>query len=219
MIDVFTFRLLFLFFPGIICKLLVDSLVGRKKRLSSLDFFVFSYLYGLAAYLMVYFFTGLIQKDRGDWSGIVNLLLDNNAVSPRETLYASVVAVFLGFLMGYIINKGMLYKVAYRLNVSKRYGDGDVWSFVLNNNSEAMKFITLRDLKSDICYDGWVRAFSETSSDAELFLRDVSVFKNSTGERLYQVGGVYLARNRDDISIEFRAIDLSEDIKWEGGAI
>lgn len=65
-----------------------------------------------------------------------------------------------------------------------------------------------------MAYDGWVVAFSDDSKDAELLLRDVSVYQNSTGEPLYQVGMMYISRNREDIAIEIRTVPLTKDREW-----
>ncbi len=72
----------------------------------------------------------------------------------------------------------------------------------------------MRDKEKDLIYDGWVQAFSDDSKDAELLLRDVSVYKNSTGEGLYQIGMMYISRNRDDIAIEIRTIPLTKSREW-----
>lgn len=75
--------------------------------------------------------------------------------------------------------------------------------------------MTVRDHSNDLILDGWVQAFSDDSKDAEILLRDVSVYKNSTGERLYQVGAMYVSRNRQDISIECRTIPVDDVVKWK----
>ena len=72
-----------------------------------------------------------------------------------------------------------------------------------------------RDHSNDLILDGWVQAFSDDSKDAEILIRDVSVYKNSTGERLYQIGAMYLSRNRQDISIECRTIPVDDVVKWK----
>jgi len=53
-------------------------------------------------------------------------------------------------------------------------------------------------------YDGWVKAFSDGSENAELLLGDVIVYQNSTRECLYEVEAIYLSLERDNIEIEFR---------------
>jgi len=78
-----------------------------------------------------------------------------------------------------------------------------------------VEWVTVRDHENDLIYDGWVQAFSDDSVDAELLLRDVSVYRNSTAEPLYQVGMMYVSRKRDDISLEFRTINLSKEIEWK----
>jgi hypothetical protein len=82
-------------------------------------------------------------------------------------------------------------------------------------NVKEIEWVTVRDHSNDLILDGWVQAFSDDSKDAEILLRDVSVYKNSTGERLYQIGAMYLSRNRQDISIECRTIPVDDVVKWK----
>lgn len=72
-------------------------------------------------------------------------------------------------------------------------------------NSADTKWITVRDSENNIMYDGFVRAFSDNSKETELLLEDVSVYKNDSGEHLYDTNVLYLSLNRGKISIEIRS--------------
>lgn len=87
----------------------------------------------------------------------------------------------------------------------------------LTFNIKEVVWVTVRDHKNDLVYDGWVQAFSNDSREAEMLLRDVSVYKNSNAERLYQVGALYVSRKSEDISIECRTIPVDDGIKWKEG--
>ena len=90
-----------------------------------------------------------------------------------------------------------------------------VWEFLFN--SDLPEWVTVRDLKNDLAYEGWVHAFSDTCEPNELFLRDVKVIRNSTGDELYSIGGLYLSRERAELTIELPAIELTGYAKRPAG--
>tara|TARA_B100001245_G_scaffold173899_2_gene132317 strand:+ start:34374 stop:34610 length:237 start_codon:yes stop_codon:yes gene_type:complete len=77
-------------------------------------------------------------------------------------------------------------------------------------NSDDVNWITVRDLENDLMYDGWIQAFSDNSKEAEVLLGDVRVYRNSSGELLYEVGSQYLSMDRSNIVIEVRKGEQNE---------
>jgi len=64
-------------------------------------------------------------------------------------------------------------------------------------------------------YDGRVRFFSEADKPAELYLKDVKVYDNASGEYLYDVAGMYVSLERTDLTIEFHDATLKEETEQE----
>ena len=62
--------------------------------------------------------------------------------------------------------------------------------------------VLVRDAAEDRAYHGSVEGVSETADRAELLLRDVTVYTNSTSEKLYEADRVYLARDPRNVVIE-----------------
>ena len=60
-----------------------------------------------------------------------------------------------------------------------------------------------------------MQAFSDDSKDAELLLRDVTVYKNKSAELLYQIGALYISRPREKILIECEDVAIAEKTKWK----
>jgi hypothetical protein len=155
------------------------------------------------------------------WPNIVNpditflrALTDSNVpFSFKEIAFVTVIAILIACIVSVSSRHKLLNRVARLLQITKKFGELDVWGYMLN--MKEVIWVTVRDHKNDLIYDGWVQAFSDDSKDAEILLRDVSLYKNSTGEPLYQVGVVYISRNREDISIECRTLPIDERIKWE----
>jgi hypothetical protein len=76
------------------------------------------------------------------------------------------------------------------------------WDFVFNSSSRAVNFVHFRDFEQRVTYAGIVEVFSESGQLRELVLRDVVVYDFESTE-MYKVPRVYLAREREDIHIEF----------------
>lgn len=121
---------------------------------------------------------------------------------------ASAVTLPVGFILSLLINRGVLHRVAKCLKISNKFADLDVWSYLFN--SGIPEWVVVKDIQNDLMFEGWVEAFSETVTENELFLRDVKVYRDSTGEELYSIQGLYIARSREALTIEFPSINSTE---------
>lgn len=216
----FTFRLLLLFFPGILCAYLIDHLTIHRPR-EPFFFLLQSFVCGIFSYSIfwagVKTFAYFCPNAVGSNITFLRALTDSNtSFSFKEIALVSGIAVIVACVVAVMSRFKLLNRVARRIGITKKFGELDVWGYMLN--TKEVEWVTVRDHKNDLIYDGWVQAFSDDSKDAELLLRDVSVYKNSSvgdAEKLYQVGAVYLSRNRDSISIECRTIPITETIIWK----
>jgi len=130
-----------------------------------------------------------------------------------EIFCGCVAAVVLGIGITYISTFKLHTHLAHKIKMTKKFGELDVWGYTFN--SKNIEYVTVRDHKNNLVYDGWVQSFSDDSENAELLLRDVSIYTNDTIERLYQVGAIYLSLNKEDIAIEFRDIEINKEIIWK----
>lgn len=147
-------------------------------------------------------------------SGVVFLkaLVDSNIpVSYSEIAWVCLVSIILGLFITVIETYKIHFRLIRFLRISDKFGELDVWGYSFN--APDIECVTVRDIEKNLVYDGWVQAFSDDSKNAELLLRDVSVYNNLEGTFLYQVGAMYISRNRDDITIEFRTIPITESRK------
>ena len=217
-ISDFAFRLLLLFFPGIICTYIVDQLTVHRPR-EKFFFLLSSFVFGLMSYFEYklfylipghHFFPNYISAELLFLKALTDSTIK---YSFEEIALVTICAIITAMLFSIGSRFKLLNKVAHTLRLSKQFGELDVWGYMLN--IKEVNWVTVRDHANDLIYDGWVQAFSDDSKDAEMLLRDVSVYKNSTGEPLYQVGALYISRRREDISIECRTIPVDEMIKWK----
>lgn len=121
----------------------------------------------------------------------------------RQTMVLTAVALPVGLLISTAINKYWLHRLASRLGVSRKIGDSDVWSLVMNRQSEDW-WVVVRSPDDDLMYEGWLNAFSD-STDAldEILLLDVKVYRNSSGELLYEIPAAYLNMERGKKIVAF----------------
>ncbi|PES34155.1 DUF6338 family protein [Bacillus thuringiensis] len=202
-----TVRLLLIFFPGIISALIVDKLTLHRGR-EFKEFLLNSFLLGLSSYFLFYMIIGLnnlIAELRGlvpTWKlhFLMSLTDRKVPINITEVIIATFIAIILAFLISFSINHKFLHRFAIKMKLSSKFAQLDVWAYVFD--SPDIDWITVRDIENDLMYQGWVEAFSDTHDTNELFLRDVIVYKNSTGEELYSVGAMYITGYSNKLILE-----------------
>lgn len=208
-------RLILLLFPGIICAYILEVLTVRPT-IDRFFFVVQVVLCGVMSYFLYWSMLYIIDIicDSNLALNVVfhkALLKEKARLSYLEIVHVCAVAVVLGLLLTVLSTYKWHLRFLRWLRITKKTGPLDVWDYTFN--SPEIRWVTVRDQGNDLVYDGWVRAFSDESQNAELLLRDVNVCRNSTGESLYKVGAMYLTLARDAIAIEFRDIPLDEELK------
>lgn len=217
-IDELTIRLLLLFFPGIICSYIVDKLTIHEPR-SQFHFLLRSFVFGLTSYFVYWIGVKIINIGLNCvFNRSIQIVFlesfssESTHISWIEIIIVTCIAIILGVLFTLESTYKYIFESLYKRGITKRFADLDVWGYTFNKpNKNNIEWITVRDLDYDLVYDGWFEAFSDDSKNAEILLRDVSVYKNSTADFLYQVGALYLSRKRENITLEFRNIPVSEE--------
>lgn len=218
-ISEFTFKLMLLFLPGIICAYIVNELTAQRNR-APFVFTVQSFVFALISYFSFWVLVHALSLWKPELKTSLHFLSalsdPQKSFSLGEIVKVSVWAVLIGLAFAWAEQNKFLNRCARRACITKKFGEKDVWGYFFN--SPEIEWVTVRDHTNDLIYDGWVQAFSDDSEGAEILLRDVSVYRNSTRESLYQVGALYLAKNRENISIECRTIPVSDIVKqnWKG---
>lgn len=214
-VNEFAFRIFLLFFPGIICSLIVNTFTSLKKS-SSVEFFINSFVYGVISYLFCWawikyclplFFCTTEIPAQAD--AIFQPIFDSNkTIQPEALLKVTVTSLILSILMTLAINRKWFFRLAHIVHITSKFAEKDVWGFFMN--SPEINWVIVRDIKNDLMYEGWIQAFSDSYHDAEIVLQDVKVFRNSTegdAEHLYDVKTQYLSLEKNAISIEVRKPD------------
>jgi len=123
------------------------------------------------------------------------------ALNFAEIFFVSIFAVVVGILLSIVLNHYWLHDVARFLKITRRFGQPGVWSFAFE--MKEVRWATLRDLKNNLMFQGYIRAYSDLEETKEIFLTHVNVYDEATGQQLYKADMMYLARHRDDVTVEF----------------
>ncbi len=215
----FAFRVMLLFFPGIICGLIVDALTVHRKR-APFEVSLLAITYGLASYFVYWatiHFAGSWLNNRFHLHmppdfGFLKALQDDKArLSFVEIAWVCFTSVILGFVLSAASTYKVFHWFARFVKVTRKSGELDVWGYAFN--SPSVEFATVRDYRHDLVYDGWIQSFSDDAKASELLLRDVAVYRNSDGTLLYEVGAVYISFQPNEMAIEFRGVPFTPEFQ------
>ncbi len=204
-ISEFGFRLLFLFLPGIIAHLLVDALTEHSER-KIFQVVIYSFILGVGAYSSLYlwqYLFSLVSSAKMDGFAIhafTQFQEDKATIHFGEILKATMAALPLALVVATLINYKVLHRLSHLMRITKKFADSDVWGFTFT--SKDVEWVIVRDNPNNLYYEGFVRAFSATHEEGELLLEQVKVFKNDTGDLLYDIDALYLSRPVDALTIE-----------------
>ena len=207
-ISALTLKLIIILIPGAISALLFDALTTHKEW-TPFKFMVNSILMGIVAYLLLQgaewlFFTiyniFANTKESFDSLQVWGSLSDSESIPYGE--------VALGAVCGFVVGLGAtglyFYKIFNRLSkwlrLSNKYGDENLYSYFLN--AEGTRIVYVRNVKLNITYYGYVKAFSETENLSELVMTDVSVYDYQATRKFYDIDQIYLSFAKTDVIIE-----------------
>lgn len=204
-----TIRLLLLFFPGLIAALLINNLTTHKRP----DFNVYilhSFILGMLSYFVANLLLLLNNwylkmngfQSNGELSFFQSLTDNTVSISYKEVVVVTVIAFILAIIISLILNRGWFHWLARKAKITNQFGEGDVWQYLFN--SPDIGWITVRDLETDLVYQGYVSAFSDTHQENELLLGEVHVYDGKTAEFLYELKMLYINRDLNKITIEIQ---------------
>lgn len=206
----FALRLLLLFFPGIVCFYIVETLTVHQERPTH-EVFLRCFVYGILSYLFYALVLALLNitwiesKSGFDFTDEVSITrtLSNSKVSldVGEISWVTGTAIFLGVIFSFAIARKWPNDFAQWTGISRKFGDANVWSRAFN--ADDVKWATVRDLEKNMMFSGYVLAFSDVEEVAELFLTQVIVYNECTGAELYRADSMYLSRPKDYLTVEF----------------
>lgn len=212
---VLTLALIFL--PGIIWARL-DARYARQVKPSQSEFVVNVFVFGLIAYLatyLAYLLPGVSQIAAFDLTTIALEDAERTRTLGRsvvdDILAATAMALVLAPAWLAIQRYKLVVRFLQQIKVTKRYGDEDVWDFLLSSDDPRAFYVNVRDEQTGQTFSGYVDQFSEGPGLRELVLSQVEAFETKSGDPTIKVARMYLARDPKGLTLEFPA--ESTDIK------
>lgn len=192
-----------LFLPGITGTLLVHTLTFLDRPPGYL-FSFYAVLFGLAAYVVYGLVVGALNQVLDSAVGIAFFDTLNTGVlqvRPSEIAGVTGTAMGLAILISIAVNRGVLHALALGAGVTRQFHEASLWGYMFNRMEGT--WVTVRELDHDLAYEGWVAGYSDGVNPNELLLRNAQVFRNSTGDHLYDVPALFLSRSADRLALEF----------------
>jgi Family of unknown function (DUF6338) len=194
-------QLALLFLPGIIWAN-IDTKYGAGLKPTQTMLLVRAFTFGVATYAALYLIYFLCGVEFGyDKLARGNLEIDFFQLQD-EILFSVPLSFIMAVLWLWIVRFRLLKRFLHLINATRRFGDENVWSFALNSDDATVEYVHVRDNDNGFVFAGWVNAYSENEDFRELLLSDVIVY-DDTGNELYRVPVLYLARPLQNIWVEF----------------
>ncbi len=201
-LNLFIAQIAVIFLPGIMWAK-IDARYAGKGTLSSLDFVISTFVFGVVAYAATFLLYSVLGRPfyLVDFKDAQDKTVLTGSIG-FEIMAATVVGFLLSIVWLYATNYKLLTRLLQTINATKRYGDEDVWDFTFNSSQRSAQFVNVRDFDKKIVYTGLVSAFSESGKLRELTLYDVKLY-DFEGNFMFDVPRLYIARKPDDLHIEF----------------
>lgn len=192
-----------LFLPGIIWERIHATYVLKDKP-EQFDIIRRAFVFGVISYVLAFAaYSGLHRRFY-----LVALEGDHIAFSikiAREIGYATLIAFVMALIHVWFDSRRIFSRFILSTTIGDRYGIEDVWDYTFSRKDTLTNYINMRDFDKEIVYSGYVLLYSESEKLRELVLRDVVVY-SFDGSELFRAPRVYIARDKDNIDIEFPEI-------------
>jgi hypothetical protein len=209
-IDFLIIQLAIIFLPGIMWAK-IDFNYASKIKPSEKDFLIRSFIFGIFVYSAEYIiFKSLNQSfiffsvSDSSSNETIDQLIGRRLV--QEIIWAIVISILFSVAWLYACNYKILTRFLQKIRATRKYGDEDVWDFLLNSSSKEVEYVNIRDFERKVLFCGFVSVFSETDKTRELVLSNVIVY-DFDGIELYKTPRMYIANPTDSVIIEFPYIE------------
>jgi hypothetical protein len=196
--------------PGLVASIICDKITVHTPKWGNFKYSIYSFLFGFFSYGLLQLlqwsyiflsdfcnFSNIIFSELDTWKIIQN---ESNQVPFNEVFFALLLAPVVAFTSSSIVNHKIINRVAQKLNVSQKYGDENLFSFILN--SKEVDWVYIRDIENQFTYLGRVVSYSECDSIQEIVLSEVDVYEYDTSDFLYSLPIIYLSRKIGTFTIE-----------------
>lgn len=190
-------KIIIVLFPGFISMILLERLITNKK-IEFNRYFLYVIILSITSYSLS---SISICGNKENTFILIDILENFEKFSLKNLFLATFSGAIVSVLLAYVINYKLVNKIGQKLKITNKYGDESVWDYF--HNKDKNEWVTIRNKKNDLMYVGWIEVFSDDATDYdELVLREVTIYKNSTAEKQYEVDEMYISSKREDLTIE-----------------
>ncbi len=214
----FVLYMMLVFLPGIIAYQIFDLLTEHQEYKLH-EIIIYAFLFGGISYF-VYFIFGnifsvvihLIPIYEPKWTftfHFLDALKNPQNAEYGEILVVSLLSILVGIGITIIKTHRWLYRIAenplgwlIKSNVwiSKKHGELDTFTYLMDATKDS--WVIIRDIEDNFAYSGSIYSYSAGHERNELFLTDVIVYDNATGEKIMSSPGIYLSKPKEKYIIE-----------------
>jgi hypothetical protein len=127
---------------------------------------------------------------------------ENAALNWLEIGWACLIGVALAVIASYFHKYKIITLLFRTIRASNKVADEDIWELFHDSKATA-DWLFVRDHKLHLVYFGYISYYSDSGKDRELAIDNASVYYE-TGELLYECPGLYICRDKFDLTIELR---------------
>lgn len=180
-------KIMITFFPGIIVTSILQLFNPRNKKFSNVEFTLYSFVYGMITNLLI----SVLYKTGLDFS--------LKTLPTKNDLFTSFgFALFLGIIVSFLRNCGLLHNLAFKFHVSYEHGFSNALDFIYNSSFSQAKeirksYVNIKLLDGSASYYGQLVVQEIHPTYTEIVLKNPDVFfKNNQKSVSYEQDAIYL---------------------------
>jgi hypothetical protein len=208
-LSAFVVRMAFLALPGLLASALYRKARGRRDKKQWEDFFevmIFSLTSYLLLALIINFHNSInLASAKQMWTEptFFKIVTDEEAaLNWFEIGWACLIGAGLAVIASYFHKYKIITFLFRAIRASNKVAEEDIWELFHDSNATA-DWLFVRDHKLHLVYFGYISYYSDSGKDRELAIDNVSVYYEN-GELLYECPGLYICRDKFDLTIELR---------------
>ena len=204
--DVFTLKLLIIFFPGIVGVIVINYAIKSDKKLEVAEGIAYSFVLGLLSYLYAYIF-----KINDVFSQINSEKFEISGIDILATLGLS---IGFSILIIIVIKKEYFHYVLRKLKISTSTGNKYILKNIISTKDSNLNYlqshqVCIRYQNKKLNYIGYIQTVDILNdSYIEMLLKNVTV---STEDGNYELEALYLCEKPENFVIEYIKIEDTEN--------
>lgn len=194
-----TIHIILLFFPGIICKKIIEKLTNYDEP-SSFKFMANSFVLGLISYVIYAFFISILNGILSIFTSFrihvyffTSLSENNIQYSFVEIGIVTIISIFVAIILSKSIKHDYFYRFFNWVGLTKKSADRDIWNLIFDKKvgDTLSRWVRIQDYDNNQVIIGKLNAVSHKFTDGEIFLSNVTVYIMDNMNAKYEIEEMY----------------------------